>query len=87
MVCSTGPTLAIRDALDAALLDLGRLDSVTTLLADTQLFLYMYVRKGVVLSSQIEEAQSSLSDQLLVSLYVHSNGGESCNISQFTSCG
>jgi len=55
----------LRDRLDAALLDLGRLDSVTTLLPDTQLFLYMYVRKEAVLSSQIEGTQSSLSDLLL----------------------
>ena len=32
----------LREALDQALLALGRLDSVTTLLPDTQLFLYMY---------------------------------------------
>lgn len=55
----------LRDRLDSALLDLGRLDSVTTLLPDTQLFLYMYVRKEAVLSSQIEGTQSSLSDLLL----------------------
>lgn len=56
---------ALRDRLDAALLDLGRLDSVSTLLPDTHLFLYMYVRKEAVLSSQIEGTQSSLSDLLL----------------------
>ncbi|MDQ3081283.1 MAG: Fic family protein [Gemmatimonadota bacterium] len=55
----------LRDRLDAALLALGRLDSVTTLLPDTHLFLYMYVRKEAVLSSQIEGTQSSLSDLLL----------------------
>lgn len=55
----------LRDRLDTALLALGRLDSVTTLLPDTQLFLYMYVRKEAVLSSQIEGTQSSLSDLLL----------------------
>jgi Fic family protein len=55
----------LRDRLDAALLALGRLDSVTTLLPDTRLFLYMYVRKEAVLSSQIEGTQSSLSDLLL----------------------
>jgi Fic family protein len=38
---------------------------VSTLLPDTQLFLYMYVRKEAVLSSQIEGTQSSLSDLLL----------------------
>ncbi len=63
------PALAIgpelRDRLDAALLAVGRLDSVTTLLPDTSLFLYMYVRKEAVLSSQIEGMQSSLSDLLL----------------------
>lgn len=56
---------ALRDRLDAALLAVGRLDSVTTLLPDTHLFLYMYVRKEAVLSSQIEGTQSSLSDLLL----------------------
>jgi len=55
----------LRDLLDSALIALGRLDSVTTLLPDTQLFLYMYVRKEAVLSSQIEGTQSSLSDLLL----------------------
>lgn len=63
------PPLAIdpdlRDRLDSALLSLGRLDSVSTLLPDTRLFLYMYVRKEAVLSSQIEGTQSSLSDLLL----------------------
>jgi Fic family protein len=54
----------LRDVLDRALLALGRLDSVTTLLPDTHLFLYNYVRKEAVLSSQIEGTQSSLSDLL-----------------------
>lgn len=44
---------------------LGRLDGVTTILPDTELFLYLYVRKEAVLSSQIEGTQSSLSDLLL----------------------
>ncbi|MFL5464917.1 MAG: Fic family protein [Gemmatimonadaceae bacterium] len=55
----------LRDRLDAALLSLGRLDSVSTLLPDTSFFLYTYVRKEAVLSSQIEGTQSSLSDLLL----------------------
>jgi Fic family protein len=62
------PTLDIgretRQRLDDALLSLGRLDSVSTLLPDTRLFLYTYVRKEAVLSSQIEGTQSSLSDLL-----------------------
>ncbi len=44
---------------------LGRLDGVTTVLPDTELFLYTYVRKEALLSSQIEGTQSSLSDLLL----------------------
>lgn len=44
---------------------LGRLDGVTALLPDTSLFIYMYIRKEAVLSSQIEGTQSSLSDLLL----------------------
>lgn len=58
----------LRARLDDALLALGRLDSVSTLLPDTQLFLYAYVRKEAVLSSQIEGTQSSLSDLLLFEL-------------------
>jgi Fic family protein len=55
----------MRNALDRALLALGRLDGATALLPDTRVFLYMYVRKEAVLSSQIEGTQSSLSDLLL----------------------
>jgi Fic family protein len=54
--------------LEQALLALGRLDSVSTLLPDPHLFLYTYVRKEAVLSSQIEGTQSSLSDLLLFEL-------------------
>ena len=54
--------------LEQALLALGRLDSITTLLPDTSLFLYTYVRKEAVLSSQIEGTQSSLSELLLFEL-------------------
>ncbi len=55
----------LREKFDQALLALGRLDSVSVLLPDTSLFLYMYVRKEAVLSSMIEGTQSSLSDLLL----------------------
>ena len=55
----------LRERLDRALIALGRLDSVTALLPDTQLFLYTYVRKEAVLSSQIEGTRSTLSDLLL----------------------
>lgn len=49
-------------AQQKAALALGRLDGVTALLPDPALFLYSYVRKEAVLSSQIEGTQSSLSD-------------------------
>ncbi len=61
-------TPVLHDKHEKALLALGRLDSVTRLLPDTVLFLYMFVRKEAVLSSQIEGTQSSLSDLLLVEL-------------------
>ncbi|UCH26091.1 MAG: Fic family protein, partial [Trueperaceae bacterium] len=53
------------DLMEKANRALGRLDGVTTLLPDTQLFIYMYIRKEAVLSSQIEGTQSSLADLLL----------------------
>ncbi len=43
---------------------LGRLDGISQLLPNKELFLYMYVRKEAVLSSQIEGTQSTLSDLL-----------------------
>jgi len=61
-------TPELSSKFDQALLALGRLDSVSMLLPDTQLFLYMYVRKEAVLSSMIEGTQSSLSDLLLFEL-------------------
>ena len=51
--------------LDRANQALGRLDSLTTLLPDARLFLYLYVRKEALLSSQIEGTKSSFSDLLL----------------------
>lgn len=54
--------------LEAAVLAVGRLDGVSALLPDRALFLYAYVRKEAVLSSQIEGTQSSLSDLLLFEL-------------------
>lgn len=44
---------------------LGRLDGITLLLPDPDQFIYTYVRKEAVLSSQIEGTVSSLSDLLL----------------------
>lgn len=63
------PPLSFDDKLQArindALLALGRLDAISTLLPDAKLFLYSYVRKEAVMSSQIEGTQSSLSDLML----------------------
>jgi Fic family protein len=57
-----------QERLAKALLACGRLDGVSMLLPDPDLFLYAYVRREAVLSSQIEGTQSSLSDLLLFEL-------------------
>lgn len=57
----TAPLLKIHQSASTAL---GRLDGVTAFLPQPALFLYSYVRKEAVLSSQIEGTQSSLSDLL-----------------------
>ena len=63
------PPLEINGKLQARLAEahiaLGRLDAISSLLPDAQLFLYSYVRKEAVMSSQIEGTQSSLSDLML----------------------
>jgi len=58
----TGPRQRL---LEQALLACGRLDAITALLPEPDIFLYTYVRREAVLSSQIEGTQSSLSDLLL----------------------
>ncbi len=58
----------LQPALEAAALAVGRLDAVAALLPDQAFFLYSYVRKEAVLSSQIEGTQASLSDLLLFEL-------------------
>jgi len=62
------PELEINDELQACLSkadrSLGRLDGAIQTLPGTDLFVYMYVRKEAVLSSQIEGTQSSLSQLL-----------------------
>ncbi|MDD4891190.1 MAG: Fic family protein [Phycisphaerae bacterium] len=63
------PALALtgadQDLMEQANRALGRLDGVTMLLPDSSVFLYGYVRKEAVLSSQIEGTQSSLADLVL----------------------
>ena len=56
---------ALRRRFDDALVALGRLDAVSTLLPNAALILYSFIRKEAVLSSQIEGTQSSLADLLL----------------------
>ncbi len=56
------PFLTLYDRAASAI---GRLDGLTAILPATPLFLFMYVRKEALLSSQIEGTQSSLSDLLL----------------------
>lgn len=53
---------------DRALVALGELKGIARILPDARLFLYHYVRKEALLSSQIEGTQSSLSDLLLFEL-------------------
>jgi Fic family protein len=62
------PPLSITGSLQTLLSDadraLGRLDGAIQTLPNADLFVYMYVRKEAVLSSQIEGTQSSLQDLL-----------------------
>ena len=57
-------TGALQARLSEADLALGRLDGSIQTLPDPDLFVFMYVRKEAVLSSQIEGTQSSLQDVL-----------------------
>jgi Fic family protein len=56
---------AVQRPLEQANQALGRLDGLASALPNLSLFIYAYVRKEAVLSSQIEGTQSSLSDLLL----------------------
>lgn len=55
----------LQQLLEQANHAIGRLDGIASVLPDLSLFIYTYVRKEAVLSSQIEGTQSSLSDLLL----------------------
>lgn len=58
----------LQEQIQNAMLALGRLDGLTAVLPDPAIFLYSYIRKEAVLSSQIEGTQSSLSDIMLFEL-------------------
>jgi Fic family protein len=66
------PALALGNSrqrlLERAILALGRLGSITLLPPDPNIFLYAYIRREAVLSSQIEGTQSTLADLRLFEL-------------------
>lgn len=51
--------------LEKATLALAELNSIHKTIPNTAIFIYMYVRKEALLSSQIEGTQSSFSDLIL----------------------
>lgn len=53
------------DLMEKANRALGRLDGISSIIPDPWFFLYFYVRKEALLSSQIEGIQSSLAELLL----------------------
>jgi Fic family protein len=55
---------SLTSLLSRADVALGRLDGVTSILPNPDLFVAMYVRQEAVLSSQIEGTQASLTDVL-----------------------
>lgn len=61
-------TPSLRKQMVQAVHALGGLDNITTLLPDPDIFLYTYIRREAVLSSQIEGTRSTLSDLLLFEL-------------------
>jgi Fic family protein len=64
-------TPALQRLLSEASLGLGRLDGSIQTLPDPDLFVFMYVRKEAVLSSQIEGTQSSLQDLLAAEAHIY----------------
>jgi Fic family protein len=55
----------LQGPLERANQSVGRLDGISAILPNTALFLYMYVRKEALVSSQIEGTQSTLADLLI----------------------
>ena len=68
-VIVTGQLQRLLSQADVAL---GRLDGSIQTLPNPDLFVFMYVRKEAVLSSQIEGTQSSLQDLLAVEARIYS---------------
>ncbi|MBF0298919.1 MAG: Fic family protein [Oligoflexia bacterium] len=63
--------------LSEANLALGKLSGLTTIIVDPDLFVYLYVRKEALLSSQIEGTQCSLEDILAPDAAVETPGHSS----------
>ncbi|MCO5297062.1 MAG: Fic family protein [Fimbriimonadaceae bacterium] len=55
---------SVLSVLEAANLSLGRLDGITELLPDLDLFILMYIRKEAALSSQVEGTQATMVDAM-----------------------
>ncbi len=64
----------LQSALSEADRALGRLDGSVQTIPNADLFVYMYVRKEAVLSSQIEGTQSSLQDLLAAEAHILGEG-------------
>jgi cell filamentation protein, protein adenylyltransferase len=64
----------VRERLSEADYALGRLDGAVLTLPNPDLFVFMYVRKEAVLSSQIEGTQSSLQNLLAAEASLHDPG-------------
>jgi len=64
------PLASLQRLLSDADRALGRLDGSIQTLPNPDLFVYMYVRKEALLSSQIEGTQSSLQDLLAVEAHL-----------------
>lgn len=58
--------LSLVDILGPADQEVGRMDGISVVIPDKTLFLYSYIRKEALISSQIEGTQSSLADVFLI---------------------
>ncbi len=79
-------SLALRALETRANIAVGRLDGITRVLPDIGLFIYMYVRKEAVLSSQIEGTQSSLSDLLQFEQVVIEGSADTLDVEEVSRC-
>jgi Fic family protein len=65
--------------------ELGRLDAATAIVPDPDLFVFMYVRREAVLSSQIEGTQASLMD-ILEYEALRGNAEERVDVHEIANC-